>query len=72
VPVLTALLAALLAQAAPTEVVFVGTQHFISDMPTGYTPGHLRTLLDRIKPAALAVEAPANLPDPWAAAPLEL
>ena len=68
----TALLAALVAQAAPTEVVFVGTQHFISDMPAGYEPGHLRALLDRIKPAALAVEAPANLPDPWLGAPLEL
>jgi hypothetical protein len=56
----------------PTEVVFVGTQHFISDMPPGYTPAHLRVLLARINPAALAVEAPTNVKNPWDFAPFEL
>ncbi|HXX94482.1 MAG TPA: hypothetical protein VEN81_12675 [Planctomycetota bacterium] len=55
-----------------TEVVVVGTQHFISDMPSGYTPAHLRVLLTKINPAALAVEAPSNVKNPWDFAPLEL
>ncbi len=54
------------------EVVIVGTQHFISDMPEGYTPGHLRALLKKISPDLLAVETPANVGDPWAFAPLDL
>jgi hypothetical protein len=52
--------------------VVVATQHFITDMPEGYTPGHLRALLDTIAPDVLAVEAPANVPDPWSHAPHEL
>jgi len=63
------------AQAAPgktTEVVFVGTQHFLGDMPAGYGPGHLRALLAKINPAVLAVEAPTNVKNPWDFAPLEL
>src|SRR6516164_11465736 len=59
-------------QEKPTEVVFVGTQHFISDMPPGYTPAHLRVLLEKINPAAVAVEAPTNVKNPWDFAPLEL
>jgi hypothetical protein len=59
-------------QEKPTEVVFVGTQHFISDMPPGYTPAHLRLLLTKISPSMIAVEAPANVKNPWDFAPLEL
>jgi len=59
-------------QEKPTEVVFVGTQHFISDMPPGYTPAHLRVLLSKINPSTIAVEAPANVKNPWDFAPLEL
>ncbi len=58
--------------ARPTEVVVIATQHFISDMPEGYTPGHLRTLLEKVAPQLLAVEAPANVDDPWASSPYEL
>ncbi|HUR38678.1 MAG TPA: hypothetical protein VM222_04265 [Planctomycetota bacterium] len=59
-------------QERSTEVVFVGTQHFITDMPAGYGPGHLRALLDRIHPDVLAVEAPAAAKNPWDFAPYEL
>lgn len=55
-----------------TEVIVVATQHFITDMPEGYTPGHLRALLESISPDIIAVEAPNNLPNPWAFAPFEL
>jgi len=55
-----------------TEVVLVGTRHFITDMPEGYTPGHLRALLKKVSPDLLAVEAPSNVKDPWAHAPYEL
>jgi tetratricopeptide (TPR) repeat protein len=55
-----------------TEVVVIGTLHFITDMPEGYTPGHLRVLLKKVSPDVLAVEAPANAPSPWAYAPFEL
>ena len=59
-------------QDPPTEVVFVGTQHFITDMPAGFTPGHLRALLTKINPSVLAVEAPAGVKNAWEYAPLEL
>lgn len=55
-----------------TQVVIIGTQHFISDMPDGFTPAHLRALLDKVRPKVLAVEAPSNVPRPWDFAPLEL
>lgn len=55
-----------------TQVVVLATQHFLTDMPTGYTPGHLRALLHKTSPAVLAVEAPSNAPDPWGLAPYEL
>jgi len=55
-----------------TEVIVVATQHFITDMPEGYTPGHLRALLESISPDIIAVEAPNNVPNPWALAPFEL
>ena len=42
---LAALILLLCPQEKPSEVVFVGTQHFISDSPEGYTPAHLRVLL---------------------------
>ena len=50
----------------------IATQHFITDMPEGYTPGHLRALLTKVAPDVLAVEAPTNVPDPWSCAPYEL
>jgi len=56
----------------PAEVVVIATQHFITDMPDGYTPAHLRLLLKKVEPDILAVEAPANVPDPWAHAPMDL
>ena len=56
----------------PTEVVIVSTQHFITDMPDGYTPAHLRALLEKAAPAVLAVEACSNADDPWLTAPYEL
>lgn len=56
----------------PTEVIIVSTQHFITDLPGGYTPAHLRALLDKISPDLLAVEAAADAPDPWTTAPYEL
>ena len=55
-----------------TEVVVVATQHFITDMPEDCTPGHVRALLEKISPEILAVEAPTNVPDPWAFAPFDL
>lgn len=55
-----------------TEVVIVATDPFISDMPEGYTPGHLRALLTKISSDVLAVEAPVNVTDPWKFAPLDL
>lgn len=56
----------------PTEVVVISTQHFVSDMPEGFTPGHLRALLEKIAPDTLAVEAPSNVKDPMSIAPYEL
>src|SRR5262249_11731148 len=53
-------------------VAVVGTQHFLTDMPDGYTPAHLRLLLTRLAPDVLAVEAPSNVAAPWAFAPYEL
>lgn len=55
-----------------TEVVVIATQHFIGDMPEGYTPAHLRALLNKVSADVLAVEAPANCADPWSWAPLDL
>lgn len=55
-----------------TEVVIVATQHFITDMPSGYTPAHLRALLKKICPDLLAVEVPNNVSNGWDYAPLDL
>jgi hypothetical protein len=55
-----------------TEVAVVATQHFITDMPDGFTPGHLRLLLTRLSPDLLAVDAPTNVAGPWEFAPYEL
>jgi pimeloyl-ACP methyl ester carboxylesterase len=33
---------------AATHVVVIATQHFIADMPDGYTPAHLRSLLSNV------------------------
>jgi hypothetical protein len=57
------------ATARPVEVVVVATEHFITDMPEGYTPAHLRALLTKIQPDLLLVEAPANAQDPWPGRP---
>ncbi|MHC4787837.1 MAG: hypothetical protein ACYS8K_01335 [Planctomycetota bacterium] len=46
------------------ELVVIATPHYVSDMPEGFTPAHLRVLLEQVSPDALGVEAPANLPDP--------
>src|SRR5262245_54732303 len=58
--------------AGVSEVAVVGTQHFLTDLPDGYTPAHLRLLLTRLAPDVLAVEAPSNVASPWAFAPHEL
>jgi RNA polymerase sigma factor (sigma-70 family) len=55
-----------------TEVAVVATQHFLTDMPDGFTPAHLRLLLARLSPDLLAVEAPTNVVRPWDFAPHEL
>jgi RNA polymerase sigma factor (sigma-70 family) len=55
-----------------TEVAVVATQHFVTDMPEGFSPAHLRVLLARLSPDLLAVEAPTNVVRPWDFAPLEL
>jgi RNA polymerase sigma factor (sigma-70 family) len=55
-----------------TEVAVVATQHFLTDMPEGFTPAHLRVLLARLSPDVLAVEAPTNVTRPWDFAPYEL
>jgi RNA polymerase sigma factor (sigma-70 family) len=55
-----------------TEVAVVATQHFLTDMPDGFTPAHLRLLLARLSPDLLAVEAPTNVIRPWDFAPHEL
>lgn len=60
------------ADPGPTQVVIIATQHFITDQPDGYTSAHLRALLTRINPNVLAVEAAANVPQPWESAPLDL
>ncbi len=59
-------------QRGATEVCFVATQHFVTDMPDGYTPGHLRALLKKLSPQVIGVEAPSNVANPWDLAPLEL
>lgn len=76
--ILTLMLSILLLQAGAshaaaknTEVVLIATQHFIGDMPAGYTPGHLRALIKKVSPQVLAVEAPVNAENPWQYAPLE-
>lgn len=55
-----------------TEVVIVGTLREIGAIPPGFTPGHLRALLERLKPDVLAVEAPVNVPVPLKGAPPEI
>lgn len=54
-----------------TEVVIVGTQHLITDMPDGFTPGHLRALLNKIQPDIIAIEAATNVDNPMDTAPYE-
>lgn len=54
-----------------TEVVIVGTQQFITDMPDGYTPGHLRAMLAKIKPDVIAIEAATNVSEPMSTAPYD-
>jgi len=59
--------------ATPTEVVVIGTSHFIPLLHhEGYTPAHLRALLEKAAPDVLAVEAPANVPFRWDGTPLDL
>lgn len=57
--------------ARKTEVVVIGTQPFITDMPSGYTPGHLRALLEKVKPDLIAVEAATNVKSPLSTAPYD-
>ena len=54
-----------------TEVVIVGTDHLITDMQNGYTPGHLRAMLAKIKPDIIAIEAATNVDNPMETAPYE-
>jgi hypothetical protein len=58
--------------AEPTEVVVIGTTHFMTDGDQTCTPAHLRWAIDQSRATMILVEAPANLPDPWSWAPWEL
>ena len=55
----------------PTEVVIVGTQHLITDMPAGFTPGHLRALLANIEPDIILTEEAMNVRGGASTAPYE-
>jgi hypothetical protein len=59
------------AEPAPTEIVIIATDHFMSDMEGDTSPAHLRALLERVKPDIFAVEAPVNVPNPMANLPFE-
>ncbi len=54
-----------------TEVVIIGTDHFITDMPHGYTPGHLRSLLAKFKPDIVLTEEAMNVRGGASTAPYE-
>lgn len=54
-----------------TEVVIVGTYHFITDMPEGFTPGHQRSLLAEIKPDIILTEEAMNVRGGASTAPYE-
>ncbi len=56
----------------PAQVIVVSTHHFVTDLPDGYTPGHLHALLNKFNPDVVAVEAPSNVDDPWSQAPPEI
>ena len=55
----------------PTQIVIIGTEHFITDMPHGYTPGHLRALLAKIKPDVVLTEEAMNVRGGASTAPYE-
>ncbi|MFH1645059.1 MAG: DUF5694 domain-containing protein [Candidatus Omnitrophota bacterium] len=55
-----------------SEIAVIAIGHFITDMPEGYTPAHLRALLKKIAPDILAVEVPTNIENAWQYAPLDL
>lgn len=55
-----------------TRVIVVSTHHFVTEFPEGYTPGHLRALLNKFDAEVVAVEAPSNADDPWSQAPPEI
>lgn len=69
---LLSLFIALLPAAEPTEVVVIGTTHFMTDGDQTCTPAHLRWAIDQSRATVILVEAPANVPDPWSSAPWEL
>jgi hypothetical protein len=52
-------------------VVVIATHQFITDMPRGYTPGHLRALLEQVGPDVIGAEAASNAPHPGESAPLD-
>ncbi len=59
------------AESERTKVVVIATHRFITDMPRGYTPGHLRALLGRVRPDVIGAEAASNVPHSWQNAPLD-
>ena len=56
----------------PPQVAVIASQYFITDMLQGTTSAHLRLLLESVRPNILAVEAPANMADPWQYASFDL
>ncbi len=69
---LLSLLTLALIAAEPTEVMVIGTTHFMTDGDQTCTPAHLRWAIDQSRATMILVEAPANIPDPWSWAPWEL
>lgn len=69
---LLSLMTLTLIAAEPTEVVVIGTTHFMTDGDQTCTPAHLRWAIDQSRATMILVEAPANIPDPWSSAPWEL
>lgn len=55
-----------------TQVVVIASQPFLTDMIPGFSPAHLRLLLDSVRPDIIAVESPANIADSWEYAPFYL
>ena len=56
----------------PAQVVVIASQPFLTDRAVGFSPAHLRLVLESVRPNLLAVEAPTNIADSWQYAPFDL